>query len=160
MSKTKTKIAKPKTRARRSKVSRVEREHWMARNYPAKYMMIAVAIVLALNLLAFNPFTQSELNAGLSLLNMEPLVQEVSMDIAEVFQPTIDFVYAINDFYALSADALTYLLSGDDPSILIAVYAINDFYASASDEMIVVLDLSGSSRIYEAQVAGAVIEIK
>jgi hypothetical protein len=151
---------KPRVRARKPKASKVEREHWMARNYPAKYMMIAIAIIMAVNLVSFNPFTQAELNSGFALLDMTELTVEVAMGVKEAFQPTIDFVYAVNDFYEQSADALTYLLSGQDTSIFAFVYAVNDFYTMATNEMIALLDLSDHVETYQSQVAGIMIEVE
>jgi hypothetical protein len=123
-----------------------------ARHYPPEYLALILAGVLILEGALFGISTNADWQRGTALLDLTPAISEMSISLAEVFEPVISFTQDVNQFYQLAANEITPLLDLSDVAGSEVAFVYNSvyaFYHEASVQMEIVL---GISNVAEASI--------
>jgi hypothetical protein len=141
--------------------TKIIRKTKRAKHYPAHYLAIVLVGVLILEGVLFSTTTNTDWQKAVTVLDVSKAVIQTQQNMSVMFQPMVDVVVTINQFYQVSASEMTQLLdlSGSHPGSEVAfIYnGVSDFYQQASTQMALLLDQSANST-WPARVAGVSIE--
>lgn len=129
------------------------------RQYPAYYLAAVLAGILLLEGFLLGAATPQAWSEAMQVLDVSASVQVVTADLAYVFEPMLDQVGYVEEFYQLAATELMYLFDASDVDHTAFFRGVNQFYYLASVEMETLLDFSDSIALVKnaPQVAGAAI---
>ncbi len=129
-------------------------------NYPAHYLASVLMSVMILETALFGIASGADwTKSSVEILDVSETLSQTVEDVSLVFQPVVDTVAGINEFYVSAADEMIILLDAKEGFQDVALIwdGVNAFYEEASVQMAWVLDFSSASR-WPAAVAGASIE--
>lgn len=125
------------------------------KGYEPQYLLLALVVFLLIEGFLVSNATNTDWQKGLSVLDVSSAVSRIGVDVQIAIAPMIDTVKSVDEFYQLSAAAMTELLdlSSRNPmdEVLAITDSINEFYQRAANEMIALLDVTS----YQPNVAGA-----
>ncbi|MEJ0021973.1 MAG: hypothetical protein WDN47_05410 [Candidatus Doudnabacteria bacterium] len=143
------KKSKPKTKTTRVK------------KYPTHHLVTILTCVLVLEGILFAVSTPADWLNAANILDVSGGVSETMQETIVTFQPMIDVVRGINQFYQLSATQMMRLLdlsdSGAGQEIGYIYNGVADFYQQTSSQMAQLLDVS-DNRLWTPKVSGISIQ--
>jgi len=134
-------------RKRKSKKS--IRHHMRNEHYPARALAIVLLAVMFLEGMVFGVTTADDVMVGIQVLDMSTAMATTKADVVSVFEPMVNVVTGIDQFYHMAAAETYYLLEDNIVNNLVTmVEDINKFYDLASQEFTYALDFSESASAY------------
>jgi hypothetical protein len=150
---------KIKKSAKSSRPNQISKQR--AAKYSAHHLAIILTSVLVLEGILFSFSTQSDWQKATALLDVSAGVSETTGDVAATFQPVVDLVDSIDQFYQLSATEMMRLLDLSDSGVgseaALVYNGVSDFYQQSSLQMAQLLEVSNYLQTFQPIVAGASI---
>ncbi len=116
------------------------------KRYPVHYLAFVLVALLILEGVLFGMTKSADWQQAVAVLDVSSGLAETIQNTAEVFQPSIDMIANINEFYKLAATEMAKLLdfsSAPTGEEVVYIYdGVTDFYQQASTQMAKLLDVS------------------
>ncbi len=148
-----------KTKAKKkNKTTKTHARKARPQKYESHYLVIVLVVFLLLEGVLVTSAQATDWQYGFQVLDMSSSVAQIATDLSVTFEPIINAVQGVDQFYQLAATQMTVLLdlSSIDPigQIGMVTDGVYEFYQSAATEMAALLDLSAMGNPWSGNIAG------